>query len=57
MGKSLDAFYRFLDEPIFPWARVTLALLTVFVVLSFTAPMWNIHMTAPQYPEGLDLYI
>ena len=57
MGKSLDAFYRFLDEPIFPWARVVLALLTIFVVLSFTAPMWNIHMTAPQYPEGLDLYI
>jgi len=57
MSKALDAFYRFLDEPIFPWARVALALLTVFVGLSFTAPMWNIHMTAPQYPEGLDLYI
>lgn len=57
MANALDAFYRFLDEPIFPWARIVLALLTVFVGLSFTAPMWNIHMTAPQYPEGLDLYI
>ena len=57
MGNSLDAFYRFLDEPIFPWARVVLALLTIFVGLSFTAPMWHINMTAPQYPEGLDLYI
>ena len=57
MGSRLDAFYRFLDEPIFPWARIVLGLLTVFIVLSFTAPMWHIHMTAPQYPQGLDLYI
>ncbi|TFH30790.1 MAG: hypothetical protein E4H00_04540 [Myxococcales bacterium] len=57
MSKSLDAFYRFLDEPIFPWARVALGFLTIFVALSFTAPMWFINMKAPQYPEGLDLYI
>ncbi|MBW2191203.1 MAG: hypothetical protein JRG93_16765 [Deltaproteobacteria bacterium] len=57
MSKATDAFYRFLDEPIFPWARVSLALLTIFVGLSFTAPMWHINMQAPQYPEGLDLYI
>ncbi len=57
MSKALDAFYRFLDEPIFPWARVVLAFLTIFIVLSFTAPVWHINMKAPQYPEGLDLYI
>jgi copper chaperone NosL len=57
MSKAMDAFYRFLDEPIFPWARVVLGLLTIFVVLSFTAPMWHINMQAPQYPQGLDLYI
>lgn len=57
MSKAIDAFYRFLDEPIFLWARVVLALLTIFVGLSFTAPMWHINMKAPQYPEGLDLYI
>ena len=57
MSKAMDGFYRFLDEPIFPWARVVLALLTIFVGLSFTAPMWHINMQAPQYPEGLDLYI
>ncbi len=57
MSNALDAFYRFLDEPIFPWARVVLAVLTIFVGLSFTAPMWHINMKAPQYPQGLDLYI
>jgi hypothetical protein len=53
----MDAFYRFLDEPIFPWARVLLALLTIFIGLSFTAPMWHLNMEAPQYPQGLDLYV
>ena len=33
MLKAVDGFYRFLDEPIFPWARVVLALLTIFVGL------------------------
>ncbi len=57
MTKALDAFYRFLDEPLFPWARIVLAVLTLLVIASFTAPMWHIRMVAPQYPEGLDLYI
>ena len=57
MSKAMDAFYRFLDEPIFPWARVVLAFLTIFVGLSFMVPMWHINMKAPQYPQGLDLYI
>ncbi|MDH3654862.1 MAG: hypothetical protein OEN21_11385 [Myxococcales bacterium] len=57
MSNAMDAFYRFLDEPIFPWARIVLAVLTIFVGLSFTAPMWHINMKAPQYPQGLDLYI
>ena len=57
MTKALDAFYRFLDEPLFPWARIVLALLTLLVIASFALPMWHIRMVAPQYPEGLDLYI
>lgn len=57
MTNAMDAFYRFLDEPLFPWARVALGLLTLLVIASFTAPMWHIRMVAPQYPEGLDLYI
>lgn len=57
MSKSFHAFYEYLEEPLFLWSRVVLALLTIFVVLSFTAPMWQIHMEAPQYPAGLDLYI
>ena len=57
MAKTLDAFYRFLDEPLMPWTRVVLVLLTILVAVSFAAPMWHIRMVAPQYPQGLDLYI
>jgi len=39
MSKSLDAFYRFLDEPIFPWARVVLGLLIVAA--------WTIKLPVP----------
>ena len=57
MKKSFDAFYEYLESPLFLWSRVVLALTTILVVLSFTAPMWQIQMKAPQYPDGLNLYI
>lgn len=37
--------------------RRSLLLLVVPLVLGFSAPLWHLHMTAPQYPEGLDLEI
>ena len=60
MTKAMDAFYRFLDEPIFPWARVVLALLTIFVGLSFTAPMWHIQhegAAVPRRARPLHLFV
>jgi hypothetical protein len=57
MTKAMNAFYRFLDEPLTIRTRVVLALLTLLLIASFTAPMWHIRMVAPQYPEGLDLFI
>ncbi len=57
MRLLLDKFYRFLDRPIYTPARVALLVLLVPLVLSFFWPLWNIHLTAPQYPKGLDLFI
>ena len=34
-----------------------LALLVIPLLLTFTAPLWNISMLAPQYPQGLTLDI
>lgn len=50
-----DQFYEFLDRPIRKPARVVLALLVIPLLLSFSAPLWNIHLEAAQYPKGLDL--
>lgn len=57
MKSRLAAFYAFLDQPIAPWSRIALALLVIPLLLAFTAPLWRISMTAPQYPKGLYLEI
>ena len=53
MRQPLRKFYAFLEQPLFGRARVGLALLVVPLLLTFTAPLWRIHLSAPQYPEGL----
>jgi len=54
---SLDAFYAFLDRPLFPVSRLILAALVIPLVLVFTQPLWKIEMQAPQYPQGLQMEI
>jgi hypothetical protein len=53
MKNPLRKFYDFLDRPLFGASRVVLALLVVPLLLTFTAPLWKIHLLAPQYPKGL----
>lgn len=57
MNGIVQRFYQGLTEPIDGRARVLIALLVIPLGLSFTQPLWNIHMVAPQYPRGLDLDI
>src|SRR3990172_8170793 len=57
MRNPIQKFYDFLDKPIFPSARILLALLCVPLGLSIAAPLWLISMEAPQYPRGLSLEI
>jgi hypothetical protein len=57
MRLFLDRFYQVLSRPLAPGARPLLALIVIPLGLAFTAPLWNIRMTAPQYPQGLELDI
>jgi copper chaperone NosL len=50
-----DRFYEFLDRPLKGWSRLALAVVVIPLALAFTAPLWRISMTAPQYPKGLHL--
>lgn len=57
MKKPLQKFYAFIGQPMFMPARIVLLLLVIPLLLSFTAPLWRISMTAPQYPDGLSMDI
>ena len=57
MQLLLEKFFRFVQEPVRMRARVVLVALVVPLALAFTAPLWNISMKAPQYPQGLSLDI
>lgn len=57
MQLMLEKFFRFVQEPVRMRARVVLVALVVPLALAFTAPLWNISMKAPQYPQGLSLDI
>lgn len=54
---GVKRFYDFLSTPLFPKARIMLALLVIPLAIAVTQPMWTIRMAAPQYPEGLSLVI
>ena len=57
MRQRLVDFYSFLDSPLAWGSRWVLAILVVPLLLTFTAPLWQISMEAPQYPEGLQMDI
>jgi len=46
-----------MTEPLVPWTRLLLLGLVIPLALSFTQPLWNIHLVAPQFSQSLDLDI
>lgn len=57
LARALDAFYLFLDRPLYLWSRPLLVLLLIPLAIGATLPLWHINMEAPQYPNGLTLDI
>ncbi len=45
------------ERPIPGWGRLLLVAGAVLLVVAIFLPLWQIHLVAPQYQEGLDLYI
>jgi hypothetical protein len=49
--------FRFLHKPLNPISRLFLLLAAVAIAVSLFYPLWKMHLVAPQYSDGLDLYI
>lgn len=57
MTDFLRREFRFLFKPLNLTSRVLLLLAAAAVAVSLFFPLWQLHLVAPQYPEGLRLYI
>ncbi len=57
MRKFIDRIPRYLDRYLTGRGRWLLALGAVLMIVAIFLPLWQIHLVAPQYQEGLDMYI
>jgi hypothetical protein len=57
MRARIDRFYESLGQPIAARSRWALALAVGPLLLAALLPLWSLHFTAPQYPNGLDLHV
>jgi len=57
MRPIFDRTNRLLDFPLDLQPRMLIFFAAVLLVVSYTLPLWNLTMFAPQYPDGLRLDI
>lgn len=57
MRDFIDRIPRFLDRELTMRGRLLLAVGAVLMIVAIFLPLWQIHLVAPQYEEGLDMYI
>ena len=57
MSHFLQQQFRFLFKPLNLTSRILLLLAAIAVAGSLFFPLWKLHLTAPQYEEGLRLNI
>ncbi len=57
MLKIIDRIPELLDRRVPGRGRLLLVVAAVLLIGAIFLPLWQIHLVAPQYQEGLDLYI
>jgi len=57
IGSALRWEFRFLHKPLNAASRLCLLVAALTIVLTLFYPLWKMHLVAPQYSDGLDLYI
>lgn len=53
----IDRLPDYLDRRLSSWGRVALFIGAALMIVAIFLPLWQIHLVAPQYQEGLDMYI
>ncbi len=48
---------RFLAKPLNLWSRLILIAAAISIGAALFFPLWKMHLVAPQYSDGLDLYM
>ena len=49
--------FKFLHKPLNATSRLFLLAAALFIAVSLFFPLWKMHLVAPQYSDGLDLFI
>ena len=57
ISNLLGREFRFLARPLNFWSRLLLLLSAASIVAALFFPLWRMHLVAPQYSDGLDLFI
>jgi hypothetical protein len=57
MRDLIDRIPEYLDRRVSGWGRLLLVAGAVLMTVAIFLPLWQIHLVAPQYQEGLDMYI
>ncbi|MBV9010284.1 MAG: hypothetical protein JO354_14140 [Verrucomicrobia bacterium] len=57
MSELLRREFRFLSRPLNLRSRLLLLAAAITIAVSLFFPLWRMHLVAPQYSDGLDLYI
>ena len=57
VSRFLRQEFRFLHKPLNLGSRICLLAAAATIVVALFFPLWKMHLVAPQYSDGLDLYI
>jgi hypothetical protein len=57
MRKFINRIPQYLDRDLSGRSRWLLVIGAVLMIVAVFLPLWQIHLVAPQYQEGLDMYI
>ena len=55
--RAVRKWEHLLNQRLNGWSRLAVLIAVVCMAASFLFPLWQIHLEAPQYTEGLDLWI